>query len=160
MAEEEDMDLLEELTELVSKLEAAQIEFALCGGLAMAVYAFPRATLDIDIMIEPESLPRAKQVASDLGFSLDAGLMEFKNGAVQLYRLCKMPPESADELVLDLVLITPETQEAWDSRRKIDWERGAIPVVSPEGLIKLKSMRNSGQDQDDILHLRKLLDEE
>ena len=154
------MDLLKELTGLISRLEEEKIEFALCGGLAMAVYAFPRATLDIDIMIEPESLLRTKQVATDLGFSLDTGLMEFKNGAIQIYRLCKIPPGSEDELVLDLVLVTPETEEVWNSRQKIAWERGSIPVVSPQGLIKLKSMRNSGQDQDDISHLRRIINEE
>ena len=154
------MDLLEELVRLVSRFEEEKIEFALCGGLAMAVYAFPRATLDVDIMIEPESLLRTKQVATDLGFSLDTGLMEFKNGVIQIHRLCKIPPGAEDELVLDLVLVTPETQEVWKSRQKVAWERGIISVVSPEGLIKLKSMRNSGQDQDDISYLRKIIDEE
>lgn len=101
------MDLLEELTALVSRLQEEKIEFALCGGLAMAVYAFPRATLDIDIMIEPESLLRTKRAATDLGFSLDTGLMEFKKGVIQIYRLGKIPPGSEDELVLDLLLVTP-----------------------------------------------------
>jgi len=32
-------------------------------------------------------------------------------------------------------------------------------VVSPEGLIKLKSMRLSGQDQDDIKNLESIKDE-
>ena len=154
------MDLLEELATLVSRLEHEKVEFALCGGLAMAVYAFPRATLDIDIMIEPESLARTRRVARDLGFSLDTGLMEFKNGAIQIHRLCKIPPGSEDELVLDLVLVTPEIKQAWNSRQKIHWERGTIPVISPQGLIKLKSMRNSGQDQDDISHLRRIVDED
>ena len=153
------MDLIKELVGLVSRLEEEKVEFALCGGLAMAVYAFPRATLDVDIMIEPESLLRTKQVATDLGFSLDTGLMEFKNGVIQIHRLCKIPPGAEDELVLDLVLVTPETQEVWKSRQKVAWERGIISVVSPEGLIKLKSMRNSGQDQDDISYLRKIIDE-
>jgi len=48
------------------------IEYALCGGLAMAVYAFPRATLDIDILIKPETLEKAKDIAKRLGFSLTA----------------------------------------------------------------------------------------
>ena len=154
------MDLLEELVGLVSRFEEGKIEFALCDGLAMAVYAFPRATLDIDIMIEPESLPHTRRVARDLGFSLDTGLMEFKDRAIQIYRLCKIPPGSQDELVLDLVLVTAETQEVWKSRQKVAWERGIISVVSPEGLIKLKSMRNSGQDRDDISYLRKIIHEE
>jgi len=40
------MDLLEELKNLAAKLHSEGIEYALCGGLAMAIYAMPRATLD------------------------------------------------------------------------------------------------------------------
>ncbi len=123
----------------------------------MAVYAFPRATLGIDIMIEPESLPRTRRVAGGLGFSVDTGLMEFKNGAIQICRLCKIPPGSEDELVLALALVTPEIKQMWNSRQKAHWERGTIPVVSPQRVIKLKSMRNSGQDHYDISHLRKII---
>ena len=72
------MDLLEELTKLLSKLKKEKIDFALCGGLAMAVYAFPRATLDIDIMIKPEVLAHVKRIVGKLGFSIDTGLMELR----------------------------------------------------------------------------------
>jgi len=150
------MDLVEELAQIVSRLREGKVEFALCGGLAMAVYAFPRATLDIDIMIQPAALRRAKQVASELGFSHDSGLMRFQKGAIQIHRLCKIAQESGETLVLDLVLATPQMKEVWKSRRKVRWDRGIMPVVSPEGLIRMKSMRNSGQDRDDIEHLRKL----
>jgi hypothetical protein len=44
------MELFDEFSQLVSEFENENIEYALCGGLAMAVYAFPRATLDIDIL--------------------------------------------------------------------------------------------------------------
>ncbi len=50
------MDILGELKELIVKLKQEKIEYALCGGLAMAIYALPRATLDIDLLIEPCSL--------------------------------------------------------------------------------------------------------
>ena len=46
------MDILDELKTLTKTLKEENIEYALCGGLALAIYAFPRATLDIDIMIE------------------------------------------------------------------------------------------------------------
>ncbi len=46
------MGLLEELKNLTAKLHSQGIEYALCGSLAMAIYAMPRATLGIDIMIE------------------------------------------------------------------------------------------------------------
>ncbi|MBM3333099.1 hypothetical protein FJY63_00390 [Candidatus Sumerlaeota bacterium] len=154
------MDLLKELTELLDRLESERIEYALCGGLAMAVYAFPRATLDIDVMIEPESLGAVKALAKDLGYSLDVGLLEFQQGAIRIYRLTKIPAGSPDALVLDLLLVTPQIREAWDGRRRLEWVNGTLSVVSPEGLIALKTMRHSGQDQDDIERLKEILDEE
>jgi|GEM_PF-790012 len=46
------MDLLEELKNLSAKLNQAGIDYALCGGLALAIYARPRATLDINMMVD------------------------------------------------------------------------------------------------------------
>ena len=154
------MDLLDELTKLLARLKEEKIDFALCGGLAMAVYAFPRATLDIDLMIESEDLAHVKEIVSELGFSIDTGLMKFKSGSIKIYRLCKIKPETEDELILNLLLVTPEIRDVWESRQEVLWERGTLPVVSPEGLIRLKSIRGSGQDKDDINHLRGMIDED
>jgi hypothetical protein len=154
------MDLLEELTSLLRQLDEERIGYALCGGLAMAVYGFPRATLDIDLMVEPESLESVKALAKDLGYSVDVGLLESKGGAIRIYRLTKVATVAADALVLDLLLVTPQLREVWDARRRLEWEEGTLSVVSPQGLITLKSMRHSGQDQDDIEHLKSVLDED
>ena len=66
------MDILDELKELIDKLKEENIEYALCGGLAMAIYALPRATLGIDILIESSLLETIKRVIHDLGFTLKA----------------------------------------------------------------------------------------
>jgi len=153
------MELFEEFKQLVAEFKKEKIEYALCGGLAMAVYAFPRATLDIDILIEKETLKKAKAVAMKLGFSFDAGLMNFKNGTIQIYRLTKIASDSNEPLMLDMLLLTPEIEEVWRTKRIEVWDEGELPVVSPEGLIKLKSMRLSGQDQDDIKNLESIKDE-
>jgi hypothetical protein len=154
------MDLFEEFSQLVSEFNRENIDYALCGGLAMAVYAFPRATLDIDILIEPESLEKTKSVAERLGFTIDVGLMRLSGDAVQIYRMTKISPNDGDTLMLDMLLVTPEMKVVWESRRTVPWERGELPVVSPRGLIELKSKRLSGQDQDDIHNLRSMLDED
>ena len=103
----------------------------------MAVYAFPRATLDIDILIEPQTLEKAKSIAKRLGFSFDAGLMKFSGGAVQIHRLTKVSSESNDTLVLDMLLLTPEIKEVWKTKQTLTWDQGDLPVVSPKGLINL-----------------------
>jgi hypothetical protein len=154
------MDLLEEFSQLVSEFKRENIDYALCGGLAMAVYAFPRATLDIDILIEPGSLEETKSAAERLGFTFDVGLMRFNGDAVQIYRMTKISPDDGDTLMLDMLLVTSEMEAVWENRRNVPWERGELPVVSPRGLIELKSKRLSGQDQDDISNLRSILDED
>jgi hypothetical protein len=126
----------------------------------MAVYAFPRSTLDIDIMIDQRDLEKVKSIAQDLGFIFDAGLMSFSGGKVQIYRMTKIEENIGDPLALDLLLVAEETKDVWDSRRRLEWDQGELSVVSPEGLIKLKSMRKSGQDEDDIKRLRSIIDED
>ena len=92
--------------------------------------------------------------------SSDLSTMEFQGGRIQIHRLCKIDAGTGEELVLDFLLVTPETASAWESRREIEWEGRTLKVVSPEGLILLKSFRRSGKDQDDIEHLRSIIDED
>jgi len=126
----------------------------------LAVYARPRATLDIDMMIEPDSLGKIKRIAENLGFNIPAAPISFKGGAVQIHQMTKIDNESGEHLVLDLLLVTPRTKIAWDSKISVDWEGGTLKVLSPQGLIMLKSLRKNGQDMDDIEYLKALIDED
>jgi hypothetical protein len=72
------MDLLIELTNIIKAFNEDEIDYALCGGLALAVYAKPRATLDIDIMVQPDFLDKIKQRAEKLGFTVHAVPNEFQ----------------------------------------------------------------------------------
>lgn len=154
------MNLLEELKNLTSRLDESGIDYALCGGLALAVYARPRATLDIDIMIESDFLTKTGELARDLGYTLDAAPMEFKNGSVVIHRLTKVDGDTGEVLMLDLLIVTPATRKAWQSRRAVEWDDGQLKVLSPKGLVYLKSLRGSGQDRDDIDYLRSIDDED
>jgi len=154
------MDLLIELKSLINKLQQSEIDYALCGGLAMAIYAKPRATLDIDIMIEEDSLSKTKSALAEIGFSLSSASMSFHDKKIKIERLTKVNPDSEEHLSIDLLLVTPDTKNAWDSRQIVEWEDGPLKVVSPNGLILLKSFRKSGQDQDDIDYLRSIINED
>jgi hypothetical protein len=154
------MDLLEELKKLSQKLNQAGIDYALCGGLAIAIYARPRATLDIDIMVQSNFLSETKKAAQELGYTMVSAPMEFNDGAVKIQRLSKVDKASGEYFVLDLLIVTPETKKAWDDRITVEWEGCPLKVVSPQGLILLKSLRNSGQDKDDIEYLRSIENED
>ena len=154
------MDLLEELKDLAAVFDSEGIEYGLCGGLAMAVYARPRATLDIDILVELGSLFRAVRAAGGLGFTVSGAPMEFNAGRIRLQRLCKLDAASGEYLCLDLLVADSEVRQVWENRLKVEWEGGVLCVVSPAGLIALKSLRGTGQDQDDIDYLRSIADED
>ena len=153
------MSIISELKAIVQVLEQEKVDYALCGGLAMAVYNFPRATLDIDLMIQVDSIIRASRALKVIGFTLDAVPMSFSEGRVEIYRLIKPVDSTGEILMLDLLIVTPATVAAWESRQKIEWEGGFLKVVSPQGLIELKSLRLSGTDRDDIAHLEKIINE-
>jgi Nucleotidyl transferase AbiEii toxin, Type IV TA system len=144
------IDIHDELRQLIAKLDEQNIEYALCGGMAMAVHQRPRFTIDIDLLIQEESLARTMDVARDLGYNIRGKDLSFANGAVEIRRVSKIDPDSGDLLTLDLLLVTPEVRTAWDSRVQAEWEGGTLSVVSAAGLIAMKQLRRSGTDLDDI----------
>src|SRR5713226_2137504 len=144
------LDITDELRALVAKLDEQNIEYALCGGMAMAVHHQPRFTIDIDLLIEEKSLPSAMTVAKSLGYAIRGKDLSFANGAVEIRRISKIDPDAGDLLTVDFLLVTPQIREAWDSRVESEWEGGKLSVVSRAGLIALKQLRKSGQDLDDI----------
>ena len=154
------MDIIDEMRGIIGNLKQEGIDYALCGGLAMAVYAMPRATLDIDLMIESDSLERARQAVAPLGFTISSRPMEFHGGDVKISRLSKVDSETGEVLALDFLLVTEKTTPAWEDRRDFEWEGANLRVVSAEGLILLKELRRSGTDQDDIDYLRSITDED
>ena len=152
-------DLYQEFKSIVSALEANGIEYAVCGGLAMAIHGLPRATVDIDLLILTESLGEAKSVVRRLGYNIEAQPMSFHKGAIEIRRLSKIDPSDGDLLMVDLLLVTPGIAAAWDDRIRVASDKGSVAVVSREGLIVLKSLRRSGQDLDDIERLKGAQDE-
>ncbi|MGD8331049.1 MAG: nucleotidyl transferase AbiEii/AbiGii toxin family protein [Acidobacteriota bacterium] len=146
-------DLYGELTNLLASLQEAEIDYALCGGLAMAVHGFPRATVDIDLLILAGDAEAALQVAESRGFTVRADPMSFFRGDVQIRRVSKIEPETGEPIPIDFMLVTPAIAEVWNDRRKMTWEAGDLWVVSRAGMITLKAMRGSKLDLADIEHL-------
>jgi len=62
------LTLESELRELVQRFNEAKVEYALCGGMAVALHGYPRFTKDIDFLIPLESLDQARKIAAASGF--------------------------------------------------------------------------------------------
>ncbi len=149
-----ELDIYDELRKLIALLDEHQVNYALCGGLAMAIHARPRSTIDIDMLILSESLEKVLPIALTLGYNVRGKDLSFANEVIQIRRVSKIDPESGDLLSLDLLLVTPKLLPIWESRTVADWEGGKLSVVSRTGLMSLKKLRGSGQDQDDIKALQ------
>jgi hypothetical protein len=148
------MDIYDELRKLLQRLERDRVPYALCGGLALAVYGIVRATEDIDLLVEEPILPRLRALAEVLGFRFDPKPLVLRGDQITIYRLFKISGE--DVLLLDLLLVTDLTRTAWATRQPLETAFGPVHVVSPGGLIELKTLRRSGQDEDDIRKLKEL----
>jgi hypothetical protein len=145
--------LLKELLEITSDLEKNGIEYAICGGLAMAIHGFARATMDIDVLIQPENLEKAYQVAANKGFDIKGLDISFKERAVEIRRVSKID-DDGEVLSLDLLLVTPYVEDVWESREQVILSENQLFVVSREGLIKMKTLANRPQDLADIERLQ------
>lgn len=148
------MDILDELRKLVAVLDEHEVDYALCGGMAMGVYGVTRTTIDIDLLILSNSLEEVFEIAKSLGYTIRGKDMSSSNGAVEIRRVSKIDPDDGELLPLDLLLVTPAVLGPWESRLKAEWEGGKLSVVSASGLIALKQLRRSDQDLVDIKALR------
>ena len=145
--------LLQELLDVTSDLERNDIEYAVCGGLALAIHGFARATLDIDILILAENLEKAYQVAAKKGFDIKGLDMSFKERAVEIRRVSKID-DDGEVLSLDLLIVTPFVEDVWATKEKVVVSNSELVVVSKEGLIKMKTLANRPQDLADIERLQ------
>ena len=133
------LDIVDELRSFVGKLDEHQIEYALCGGMAMGVHGFARATIDIEL-IWAVSLETAMTIARDLGFTIRGKDLSFKDGSIEIRRISKIDSETGDLLPLDFRLVTSRLRTIWNSRMDAESEGGRLSVVSREGLIELKQL--------------------
>lgn len=153
------MDMFEQMKAVVGAFETAGVGYALCGGLAMAVHAAPRATIDLDFLIAEASVETAVRTVEALGFRSFSDDMVFQGGAVRILRRIKFFPGEEDPLILDLLPASGPLEDVFRNRQSLGWEAGKLWVVSCQGLIRMKRMRSSPQDLADIAVLSGMTDD-
>lgn len=148
--------LFDELNDIIELLEKNNIEYAVCGGLALAIHGFPRATFDIDILIKAESLEKAYEIVAGKGYDIRGLDMSFKERAVEIRRVSKIDKDG-EVLSLDFLLVTPKVEDVWETKEEYVWEGKDLWLVSREGLMKMKAL--AGRDKD-LIDLGRLKGEE
>lgn len=129
-------------------LSAANIDFALIGGFALAAYGIHRATRDIDLLVDGEHKFRVKTLFVKAGFRVYHETQEF---------LQFDQPSFLDILFANRPLSLAMLKKASTGLRLAE-----VPVVSKEGLIglKIQAYKNDPkrelQDKADIQALLRL----
>lgn len=148
------LDLYLELDAVLTIFEQHKINYALCGGLAVSVYAKPRMTQDIDILVDAVHCEPCKELLSPSGFKFFAIPMRVNNNSVEIHKLTKIDSNSGDYLFLDLVIpISLEARMILEQKIRIKWQDKKVWIVSREGLLSLKKLSNRPKDLLDIENL-------
>lgn len=147
------MDFFQELKDVVVALESRAIDYALCGGVALAIHGAPRATQDIDLLLRPEDLDRLREAARACGFTLESLPMDFRIG-ISMQRFTKLI--EGQPLMLDVLLVAEPIENVWANRQALEMEGTTVRVVSREGLITLKLAAGRPQDIADVQRLEEL----
>ncbi len=157
------MNLVAELETLIDAFEREGVEYALCGGLALALYGHPRATMDIDVLVPAEGLARAVAVAASVGFDVPAKRTTFglRTGAPrEVQRVSKLDPGTNDMVSLDFLIVGPVLEPVWTTRTALVVGSRRIRVVSREGLATMKRLAGRKQDLADLAALEGSCDDE
>lgn len=152
-------NLLDEFVNFTERLNQNNIDYAICGGWAMAIHGLPRATIDIDLLVLSEDLDRVWKTAQALGYDIEGLPLHFRDGIIEIRRISKVEVESKRLFTIDLLLVTEPLKDIWENREMIEWEDGKTWTVSREGLIELKKISGREQDLLDIKQLREMEDE-
>lgn len=145
--------------EFIELMISARVRFVMIGGFAYNLYRNPRATGDIDFLVSmnSDSESRMRQVLVDFGFGETlppVGEPLLQPGKVLMLG---RSPFRIDILTrIDGV----EFDEVHATSRNFQIDGMAIPVISPELLLKNKESTGRDKDVADARELRLMLESE
>jgi hypothetical protein len=143
--------MLDQLQTVFASFQRNDVKYLVIGGIAAVLYGVPRATFDLDILIEPtkENAQKLLNALSEVGF-----------GTAEL--------TSADEIIgteitiftdrvrLDVQTSTPGIlfEDAWPRRATLTYEGQSFDVVSLADLIQSKTAAGRDIDLEDVRILK------
>jgi hypothetical protein len=133
------MELVEEFDRIIDALEQGGVDYAVCGGVALAIHGHPRATKDIDLLVLDRDRAKALEVVNKVEYALEVGRITFKAGKPEERSVFRVSRASgAHFMTPDLLLISDPESPLWIERERTQWRGKELVVVSREGLIEMK----------------------
>jgi predicted nucleotidyltransferase len=135
--------MLNRLQGVFASLQAHNVRYLVIGGIAAVLHGVPRATFDLDLLVEatPENVQRLLNAFLDAGLGT-AALTTVENVLAHEITVFN------DRVRIDVQTATPGIvfQEAWQRRETMHYQGQEFYVMSLEDL--LASKRAAGRDKD------------
>ena len=119
------------MTDASEALRSIGVKHALVGGLAVGAYGWPRATRDVDFLVDDNAWLKT-----------ESGLVTLRAGI----------PVQAHGIAVDTISVRDDERHLLRAIEAAEISEG-IPVISLEALVYLKLASPRSQDRQDVLHL-------
>lgn len=149
--------MLNQLRDVFASFQKHEVKYLVIGGIAAILYGVPRATFDLDILIEatPENAERllAALLEAQLGTADLTSVNDLLAHEITIFR---------DRVRIDVQTETPgiHFEEAWKKRAAMDYQGQIFFVVSREDLIASKLAAGRDKDLEDVRLLKVSLEDE
>jgi len=148
--------MLNRLQGVFKSFQEHDVKYVVIGGIASILHGVPRATFDLDILIEatPENTKRLLDALMDAGLGTAAltTVADLLANEITIFR---------DRVRLDVQTSTPgiDFGEAWLHRKTVTYQGQVFYILSKEHLIASKRAAGRAVDLEDV-RLLELPDDE
>jgi len=148
--------MLNRLQDVFKSFQQHEVRYLVIGGVASVLHGVPRATFDLDILIDPtdDNALRLLSALADAGFGTATmtNAQEILAHEITVFN---------DRVRIDVQTHTPglSFQDAWRRRKTITYHGQDFFILSKEDLIASKQASGREVDLEDV-HMLELPDQE
>jgi hypothetical protein len=139
--------MLNRLTGVFESFQRHDVRYLVIGGIASILYGVPRATFDLDIIIEatPDNVKRLLDALLDAGLGTASltNVEDLLSNEITVFK---------DWVRIDVLTTAPgiDFQEAWKRRETMMYQGQTFSVVSRKDLISSKKALGRAVDLEDV----------
>lgn len=139
--------MLNRLRDVFASFQKHKVRYLIIGGIAAVLHGVPRATFDLDILIEA-TIENARHLleamaAANLGTATLISAEELLAHEITIFK---------DRVRIDVQTSTPGLifSNAWDNREEMEYQGQKFFVVSKKDLISSKKAAGRAIDLEDV----------
>lgn len=139
--------MLNRLQDVFKSFQQHDVRYVVIGGIASILHGVPRATFDLDILIEatPENTDRLLHALLDAGLGTAAltSVEDLLANEITIFQ---------DRVRLDVQTSTPgiDFDSAWQHRKTVNYQGQEFFILSKEDLIASKRAAGRAVDLEDV----------